>query len=101
LYGFINQQVPLYVSPEGSVIIPTVGEVKVNGLTLAEAKSRVVAAVKKRYYSSDVSFTLTMPRTFLVKVTGLTQGTFEVMPTMRASEILKRLYFGNFKKIIF
>ncbi|HRE41961.1 MAG TPA: SLBB domain-containing protein [Ignavibacteria bacterium] len=95
LYGFINQQVPLYVSPEGSVIIPTVGEVKVNGLTLAEAKSRVVAAVKKRYYSSDVSFTLTMPRTFLVKVTGLTQGTFEVMPTMRASEILKRLYFDS------
>ncbi|MBE2256727.1 MAG: SLBB domain-containing protein [Ignavibacteria bacterium] len=95
LYGFINQQVPLYVSPEGSVIIPTVGEVKVNGLTLSEAKSRVVAAVKKRYYSSDVSFTLTMPRTFLVKVTGLTQGTFEVMPTMRASEILKRLYFDS------
>lgn len=95
LYGFINQQVPLYVSPEGSVIIPTVGEVKVNGLTLSEAKSRVVAAVKKRYYSSEVSFTLTMPRTFLVKVTGLTQGTFEVMPTMRASEILKRLYFDT------
>lgn len=30
-----------------------------------------------------------------MKVTGLTQGTFEVMPTMRASEILKRLYFDT------
>ncbi|HEX2786578.1 MAG TPA: SLBB domain-containing protein [Ignavibacteria bacterium] len=95
LYGFVNQQVPIYVSPEGSLIIPTVGEVNVNGVTLAEAKSRVVAAVKKRYYSSDVSLTLTMPRTFLVKVTGRVQGTFEVLPTMRVSEILKRLYFDT------
>lgn len=95
LYGFVNQQVPIYVSPEGSLIIPTVGEVNVNGVTLAEAKSRVVAAVKKRYYSSDVSLTLTMPRTFLIKVTGRVQGTFEVLPTMRVSEILKRLYFDT------
>lgn len=95
LYGYINQQVPIYVSPEGSLIIPTVGEVNVNGVSLAEAKSRVVAAVKKRYYSSDVSLTLTMPRTFLVKVTGRVQGTFEVLPTMRVSEILKKLYFDT------
>jgi len=58
LYGYINQQVPVVVSPEGSIIIPTVGEVKVSGVTLNEAKDRVVTAVKKRYYSSDVSFTL-------------------------------------------
>jgi protein involved in polysaccharide export with SLBB domain len=38
LYGYINQQVPVVVSPEGSIIIPTVGEVKVSGVTLNEAK---------------------------------------------------------------
>lgn len=48
VYGFINQQVPLYVSPEGTVIIPTVGEVMVSDLTLAEARSRVIATVKKK-----------------------------------------------------
>ena len=91
IYGYITQQLPLVVSPEGSVIIPTVGEVNVNGVTLAEAKRRVVSAVKSRYYSSDVSFTLNSPRTFLVKISGLTQGTFEVSPVTRVSEILKVL----------
>ncbi|MDZ4713761.1 MAG: SLBB domain-containing protein [bacterium] len=95
LYGYVNQQIPVVVSPEGTVVIPTVGEVDVNGLTLEVAKERVVSAVKKRYYSSDVSFTLNSPRTFLVKVSGLTQGTFEVSPVTRVSEILKLLIFDT------
>ena len=95
VYGFINQQVPLYVSPEGTVIIPTVGEVMVSDLTLAEARSRVIATVKKRYYSSDVSFTLTMPRTFIVKVSGLTQGSFEATSTMRISDLVKRIFYDT------
>lgn len=95
LYGYVNQQIPLVVTPEGSVIIPTVGEVSVSGLKLNEAKEKVVRAVKKRYYSSEVSFTLNTPRTFLIKVSGLTQGTFEVSPVTRVSEILKLLIFDT------
>ena len=95
LYGYINQQMPVVVSPVGSIIIPTVGEVMVSGLSLNEAKEKVITAVKKRYYSSDVSFTLNTPRTFLVKVAGLTQGTFEVSPVTRVSEILKLLIFDT------
>lgn len=92
IYGYINQQVPIYVLPEGVVVIPTVGEVYVNGLTLREAKNKVVAATKKRYYSSDVSFALTMPRTFVVKVSGMVQSSYQVNSVTRPSEILKRLY---------
>lgn len=95
LYGYVNQQIPLIVSPEGSVIIPTVGEIEVTGMKLTEAKEKIVRAVKQRYYSSDVSFTLNTPRTFLIKVSGLTQGTFEVSPVTRVSEILKRLIFDT------
>ncbi len=95
MYGYINQQIPLAVSPVGSVIIPTVGEVIVDGLSLNEARDKVISAVKKRYYSSDVSFTLNTPRTFLIKVSGLTQGTFEVSPVTRVSEILKVLIFDT------
>jgi len=91
LYGYLNQLVPLTVNLEGSVVIPTVGEVKVSGLTLAEAKERVIEKVKKRYYSSDVSFNLSAPRNFLVRVTGLTQGTYPVTPLMRASDLLTYL----------
>ena len=95
VYGFINQQVPIYVTPEGTVVIPTVGEVDVSDLTLREAKSKVVSKVKERYYSSEVSFTLAQPRIFLVKVSGLTQGTFKVYPTSRPSDLLKRLFFDT------
>lgn len=95
LYGYLNQQIPLVISPEGSVVIPTVGEVDVDGMTLRQAKEKVVSAVKKRYYSSEVSFTLNTPRTFLIKVSGLTQGSFEVSPVTRVSEILKLLVFDT------
>lgn len=95
LYGFVNQQVPLYVSLEGTVVIPTVGEIKVAEVTLAEAKDKVVKAVKKRYYSSDVSFTLTQPRTFLVKVNGLSQGTYEVSPIMRVSDLIGLVFYDT------
>ena len=95
IFGYINQQVPVYVLPEGVVVIPTVGEVYVNGLTLRQAKEKVIAATKKRYYSSDVSFTLTMPRIFIVKVSGMVQSSYEVNSVTRPSEILKRLYFDT------
>lgn len=95
LYGFINQLIPLPVNLEGSVVIPTVGEIKVAGLTLKEAKDRVVKAVKKRYYSSDVSFTLASPRTFLIQVSGLTQGTYPVNALSRPSQLLAAILFDT------
>jgi len=95
LYGFVNQQVPLYVSLEGSVVIPTVGEISVANITLKEAKEKVIKAVKKRYYSSDVSFTLTQPRTFLIKVNGLSQCIYEVSPVMRVSDLMSRVFYDT------
>jgi len=95
LYGFVNQQVPLYVSLEGSIIIPTVGEISVADMNLKEAKEKVIKAVKKRYFSSDVSFTLTQPRTFLVKVNGLSQGIYEVSPVMRVSDLMTRVFYDT------
>lgn len=91
LYGYVNQQIPIYVNLEGSVIIPTVGEIPVAGLKLSQAKEIVISAVKKRYYSSDVSFTLTMPRTFVVKISGLVEGNYEVTSTMRPTDLLSRI----------
>lgn len=100
LYGFVNQQVPLYVSLEGSVVIPTVGEISVANITLKEAKEKVIKAVKKRYYSSDVSFTLTQPRTFLIKVNGLSQGIYEVSPVMRVSDLMSRVFYDTDRKSV-
>lgn len=95
LYGYLNQVLPLTVSIEGTIIIPTVGEIRVNDLTLSEAKEKVIKAVKKRYFSSDVSFTLSQPRTFLIQVSGLTQGTYAVTSLSRPSQLLSSILFDT------
>lgn len=95
LYGYLNQVIPLTVSLEGTVIIPTVGEIKVSDLTLKKAKEKVIEAVKKRYYSSDVSFTLLQPRTFLIQVSGLTQGTYTVTSLTRPSQIISLIMYDT------
>jgi protein involved in polysaccharide export with SLBB domain len=88
IFGLINQQIPLIVNPEGSVIIPSVGEIKVSGSTLAKAKEDVIDKVKKRY-KAEVSFNLITPRTFIVNVAGLVQGKYQATSLTRASEMLK------------
>jgi len=60
----------LTVTPEGSVVIPTVGEVHVADVTLREAKNRILAEVRKRYLTGDPTVTLVMPRRVVVTVMG-------------------------------
>jgi protein involved in polysaccharide export with SLBB domain len=88
IWGIINQPLPLSVSPEGSLIIPSVGEVTVSGLTLAEAKEKVIEKVKKRFISADITLTLVSPRRFIVTVTGVGQGTYPTSAVLRASAII-------------
>ncbi len=88
IWGILNQPLPLSVSPEGSLIIPSVGEVDINGLTLAEAKTKVIERVKKRYISADISLTLVSPRKFMVTVTGVGQGIYPTSAVLRASAII-------------
>ncbi|HEX9614327.1 MAG TPA: SLBB domain-containing protein [Bacteroidota bacterium] len=60
----------LPVAPEGILVIPTVGEVGLMGLSLADAKSAVVGAIKKRYKSDLITATLLRPRSVAVFVQG-------------------------------
>lgn len=60
----------LTVTPEGTLIIPTVGEVRVTDLTLGEAKKKVIEEIKKKYITGSPSVTLISPRSITVTVTG-------------------------------
>lgn len=84
-------QFRLDVTPEGSLIIPTVGEIAVSGLTLEAAKEKVVTAVKKRYASSDVTLTLLRPRPILVTIQGvvLHEGQYTLAATDRADRAIQ------------
>ena len=88
IWGIVNQPIPVSVSPEGSLIIPSVGEVSVSGMTLSQAKEKVIAAVKKRFISAEISLTLVSPRRFLVTISGVGQGTYPVSAIMRASTLI-------------
>lgn len=92
IWGVVNTPLPIAVSPEGSLIIPSVGEVAVSGLTLTEAKSRVIAAVRKRFISAEITLTLVSPRRFIVTVTGVGQGQYPTSAIMRASSIIAFIF---------
>ena len=88
VWGIVNQPLPLAVSPEGTLIIPSVGEVDIDGLTLTAAKEKVIAATKKRFISAVITLTLVSPRRFMVTLTGVGQGTYPTSAIMRASTII-------------
>jgi len=60
----------LTVTPEGTLIIPTVGEIRVSDMILSEAKKKVMTEIRKKYISAVATVTLTTPRQIIVTVTG-------------------------------
>lgn len=81
-------QIP--VTPEGSVVIPTVAEVNITGMTLELAKKTVMTEIRKKYISGSASFTLFAPRSFTVTVLGsvLNEGSIIVQSTQRIDAAL-------------
>jgi protein involved in polysaccharide export with SLBB domain len=64
------QSYGLTVTPEGTLIIPTVGEVLVSNLTLAKAKEKILSESRKKYLNVAITATLVKPRPIIVNVTG-------------------------------
>lgn len=95
MYGYINQQTQLVVTLEGSLIIPSVGEIKVLGLNIEEAKRKVSDAVKKRYKNTEISLSLYAPRPFIVTVSSLVQKRIEVSSLNRVSDIVSLIYYDT------
>lgn len=80
----------LTVTPEGTLIIPTVGEVKVADMPLVEAKVKVLKAIKEKYKAQEISVTLVKPRQIIVSVTGnvLNPGLFTLSSVDRANKAI-------------
>jgi len=84
----LSLQIP--VTPEGSLIIPTVGEIFVGGMHLDQAKKKVIAEVRKKYIAGEVSLTLFTPRMLAVTVKGIVrhEGTVYVQATERVDQAI-------------
>jgi len=91
VWGPVMFQLAIPVSPEGSLIVPTVGEVPVAGKTLAAAKREVADRIRSRYTMGDISVTLTTPRSFTVSLRGsvLVPGTYTASAVDRVDKILR------------
>lgn len=78
------------VTPEGKLIIPTVGTLQVDGKTLSEVQTMVKEAGSKKYIQSVIMANLVRLRTFRVHVTGQVQepGTYTSLATYRVSDII-------------
>jgi protein involved in polysaccharide export with SLBB domain len=90
IWGPVNFSSSLTVTPEGNLIIPTVGVLKVAGETLDEAKRLVKQVVKVKYPVGEVTTTLVRPRSFLVTVTGnvLNPGQYQATPADRVERVV-------------
>lgn len=76
------------VTPDGKISLPTIGNLKVRGLTLAEA---LIESEVQRYYRNVKSgLSLTSLRVFEVLVLGEVQrpGTYLATPVKRVSEVM-------------
>ncbi|HEY5615044.1 MAG TPA: SLBB domain-containing protein [Bacteroidota bacterium] len=70
IWGGTGLSWPLMVSPEGTLLVPEVGEFFVSGKTLESVKREVSAAVKRQYTISEPTVTLVSARQFVVTVLG-------------------------------
>lgn len=84
-----TRQFEAIVTPDAKLLIPTVGQVDVRGLTLSDAETRVRSAVAKEY-RVDASLSLAKMREFKVSVIGAVfqGGTVLATPATRVSEAI-------------
>jgi protein involved in polysaccharide export with SLBB domain len=89
-WGVPPTEYTVAVTPEGTLLIPTVGEIPVADMTLTAAKKRVTEAVEKKYLRGSFTMTLIRPRVLLVSLQGAVArpGLYIASPTDRVEKII-------------
>jgi polysaccharide export outer membrane protein len=79
------------INPQGSLIIPSVGEIDLHDLTLAEAKSKIQSNILKKYLSNEISINLVTLKKFRIYLAGEIElpGTYFVQSSDRVSDVLE------------
>ena len=70
VWGASQESFESSVSPDGYVVIPGIGPIKVGGLSVGEATSKVRGVLGARYSSSQISLSLGETRSIQVQVMG-------------------------------
>ena len=90
VWGIVDRQIPIPVSPEGKLLVPSVGEIEVDGKTLEDVQSLVLSQAATTYENSKISLTLEALRVFRVHVVGEVEypSTYVAQAVDRISEMI-------------
>lgn len=90
IYTLSEDVLKIPVSPEGSVLIPGIGEQKVAGFTLKAAKEKILSAIKSVFKVGEPTIALAAPREFVVTVEGSVRnpGPYLMPSTLRLDKAI-------------
>ena len=91
-WGEMNDSHTLVVTPEGRLLVPSVGPFDVDGLTIVEAERRIIEGSGEAYGNTRLTLDLAKLRTFRVHVTGYVAQPGAYVATMadRVSDVVAR-----------
>jgi len=92
IWGESEGPIQATVTPEGQLVIPTIGAIEVDGLTLKEVQQKVAEVGSKRYRNRPVTAYLMGVRKIRVHVLGDVRkpGTYVATPLDRVSDLIQR-----------
>lgn len=92
VWGEADFEAPVMVTPEGKIIIKTIGILDVAGKTLNDVKQLIYEQGKKKYKLTDITATLVQMRSIRVHVLGEVEapGTYLAQPVDRVSVMVER-----------
>lgn len=95
--GAIPQLFAPTVSADGILVLPSVGSFAVAGLSLAEARNRVGAALQRAFRNVPTDVALSQPRQFYVHVSGEVKrpGRHVAVPVARVEDALAAAMEGG------
>jgi len=70
IYGASQKSEQLTVSPDGDITVPGFGPIRVSGLTVAAAQSKIRSTLGSRYASSSLKVSVGQTRSMMVNVMG-------------------------------
>ena len=70
IYGASQKSESLTVSPDGDITVPGFGPIKVSGLTVAGAQSKIRSTLGSRYASSSLKISVGQTRSMMINVMG-------------------------------
>lgn len=91
LWGEMPTSFQTIVTPEGTLLLPTVGAIKAAGVSLSRVKERVKERVLRHYRNVEVTTTLMKLRNLRISVTGavMDPGVYVATSTDRVSQLIE------------